>query len=145
MTSEELITALKINGSFPTVNDLFSSSDFLVLFNQQMRTDIIPMMMKLSEDYFLLSKDYTISTAGASYRLPTRAIGSKIRDLHIVDASGNLTSLTRLFEENRPQNSSGFYVKRNSIELSDGFTTGTLRVTYFARPNSLVLSTEALS
>jgi hypothetical protein len=142
MISEELITALKINGSFPTTNDLFSDSDFLVLFNQQMMVDILPLMMKLSEDYFLLTKDYTISTAGDSYLLPSRAIGSKIRDLQIVDGSGNLSSLVRLFEEDRPLNNSGFYLKRNSIELSSGYTTGTLRLTYFARPNKLVLSTE---
>lgn len=141
MNTTELITALKIKGSFPTANDLFSNSDYLTLFNMQMKTEIVPIMMLLSEDYFLLQKDYTI-TANGSYRLPPRSVGSKIRDLQVIDASGNLTSLQRLYEEDRPSNPSGFYVFRNSIQLSDGFTTGTLRVKYFSRPNEMVLSTS---
>lgn len=140
MTSAELIAALKIKGSFPTSDDLFSESDFLVLFNHQMKTEIIPVMMLLSDDYFLLAKEYTIS-AGSTYRIPRRAIGSKIRDLELKDANGNYTSLPRLFEEDRPANSSGYYVFRNSIELSSDISAPTLRMTYFARPNELVLTT----
>jgi hypothetical protein len=141
MNTTELIAALKIKGSFPTSDDLFSTSDFLVLLNHQMKTEIIPVMMLLSEEYFLLSKDNTISTAGASYRIPSRAIGAKLRDLKYVDANGNLTSLPRLFEEDRPQNLTGYYMVRNSVELSDGFTSGTLRMKYFGRPNDLVSTT----
>lgn len=140
MYSEEMISALKIKGSFPTSNDLFSNADYLVLLNHQMKTEIVPVMMLLSEEYFLLTKDYTIAT-GTTYRIPTRAIGAKVRDLKYIDGSGNYTSIDRLREEDRPLNNTGFYVVRNSIELSSGFTGGTLRMTYFSRPNDLVLST----
>src|SRR5574343_687413 len=141
MIAEELISALKIKGSFPTTNDLFSNSDFLILFNHQMKVEIIPIMMLLSEEYFLLSKDFTV-TQGATYRVPSRAIGAKIRDLQYIDGSNNISSLARLFEEDRPYNNSGYYLLRNSVELSDGFTNGTLRMKYFGRPNELVLSTS---
>jgi len=139
MTSEELIAALKIKGSFPSTNDLFSDSDFLVLFNHQLQTEIVPVMQLLSEEFFLLSKDYAI-TQGSTYRIPSRAIGAKLRDLQVVDTSNNLISLDRLMEEDRPLDNSGYYLVRNSVELSNGFTSGTLRMKYFARPNKLVLS-----
>ena len=41
MNSSELISALKIHGSFPTSDDLFSDADFLSLFNHQMKVEII--------------------------------------------------------------------------------------------------------
>lgn len=137
MNSTELISALKIHGSFPTSNDLFSPSDFLVLFNHQLKVDITPMMMKLNEEYFLQHKDFAI-TQGSTYRIPTRAVGAKLRDLKMVDAGGNITSIDRLFEEDRPSNRSGYYMLRNSVELSSDFTTNTLRMKYFARPSTLV-------
>lgn len=140
MNSTELISALKIHGSWPTSDDLFSDSDFLSLFNHQMRVEIIPMMLKLNEEYFVHYKDFTIS-AGETYRIPKRAIGSKIRDLKYIDASGNESDLTRLFEEDRAGNPSGYYIQRNSIELTDDFTTGTLRMKYFIRPSALVATT----
>lgn len=140
MNTSELISALKIHGSFPNSDDLFSDSDFLSLFNHQMKAELTPMMMKLNEEYFLQSKDFTISQ-GASYRIPSRAIGSIIRDLKVVDGSGNQQSLTRLYEEDRPLGKSGYYMLRNSVELSNDFTSNTLRMKYFARPSTLVLTT----
>lgn len=141
MDTSELISALKIHGSFPSSNDLFSDSDFLVLFNHQMKVDIIPMMLKLNEEYFVQYKDFTI-TQGAKYRIPKRAIGSMIRDLKVIDAGGNQQNLARLYEEDRPLNKTGYYIERNQVELSNDFTTGTLRMKYFGRPSTLVLTTD---
>lgn len=140
MNSSELISALKIHGSFPSSNDLFSDSDFLVLFNHQMKVEIVPMMLKLNEEYFVQYKDFTI-TQGAKYRIPKRAIGSMIRDLKVIDAGGNQQNLARLYEEDRPLNKTGYYIERNQVELSNDFTTGTLRMKYFGRPSTLVLTT----
>jgi hypothetical protein len=138
MNTSEMISNLKIQGSFPTSDDLFSNSDFLVLFNNQLKTDITPMMLKLNEEFFLQYKDFTIAS-GSRYRIPRRAIGAKIRDLQYIDASNNYSSIDRLFEEDRPQSKSGYYMLRNEVELSTDFITGTLRMKYFARPNELVL------
>lgn len=140
MNTTELISSLKIHGSFPTSDDLFSSSDFLVLFNHQMQAEIIPMMLKVNEEFFLQYKDFTI-TSGALYRIPTRAIGTVIRDLKVIDSSNNQTSIARIFEEDRSANASGYYLNRNSVELSTDYTSNTLRMKYFARPGKLVLTT----
>jgi hypothetical protein len=138
MDSSQLISSLKIQGSFPTSDDLFSTSDFLVLFNNQLKADITPLMLKLNEEYFLQYKDFPIAQ-NSQYRIPQRAIGAKIRDLQIIDSGGNILRVNRLFEEDKSSNNpSGYYMKRNGIELSQDFTTGTLRMYYFARPNELV-------
>lgn len=140
MNTTELITSLKIKGSFPTANDLFSNSDFLALFNHQMKTEMIPVMLFLSEDYFLLTKSYNISQNG-NYRLPSRSIGAKLRDLQVQDTGGNLIPLKRLFEEDRPANLTGYYIYRNSVQLANQFVSGTLLLKYYARPNTLVMPT----
>lgn len=140
MNTTELISALKLHGSFPTSDDLFSNADFISLLNHCLKSDITPMMLKLNEEYFLQYKDFAMAS-GITYRIPTRAVGAKIRDLQIVDASGNHTSLMRLYEEDRPAGASGYYMLRNSIELSNDLTVGTLRMTYFARPATLVATT----
>lgn len=140
MTTLELIAALKIKGSFPTSNDLFSNSDFLVLFNHQMKTEIVPTMLLLSEEFFFVYKDFPVVQNG-SYRIPARAIGAKLRDVQVIDAGGNILAPQKLFEEDRPGNPTGYYLTRNSVSLSSDYTTGTLRMKYFARPNELVLPT----
>lgn len=140
MNTTELISALKIHGSFPTSNDLFSDSDFLVLFNHQMLAEIVPMMMKVNEEFFLQSRDFFISS-GSLYRIPRRAIGTVIRDLKVIDAGGNEIPLSRLFEEDRGTGKSGYYLNRNSVELSPDITSGTLRMKFFGRPGKLVLTT----
>ena len=140
MNTTELITALKLHGSFPTSNDLFSDEDFLSLFNHQMKVEITPLLVGLNEEYFLQSQNFTV-VQGSTYRIPTRAIGSNVRTLFTIDSSGNKAALARLFEEDRPSGASGYYVIRNSIELSNDFNTGLLQVVYFARPSTLVLTT----
>ena len=141
MNTSEFISSLKLHGSFPTSDDLFSDADFLSLLNHQMLADLLPMMMKLNEEFFIFTKDFTISQ-GSTYRVPTRAVGSIFRSLHVVDASSNYTSLVRLYEEDRPLSKSGYYLQRNSVELSSDFTSNTLRMKIFARPSKLVLTTD---
>lgn len=138
MNTSEMISALKIKGSFPSSDDLFSDADFLVLLNMAKNVHIHGVMMKLNDEYLLTIKDYTISS-GSTYRLPTRIIS--VRDITLVDASGNVTPLDRCFEEDRGSNKSGYYLVRNSIELSSDITGGTLRLKYFARGSSLVATT----
>jgi len=139
MNTTELISALKIKGSFPSSDDLFSDDDFLVLLNMAMDVEINPIILRLNDEYLLQSKDFTIST-GTTYRLPTRIIS--IRDLTLVDGSGNVTKLDRNFEEDRSTNKTGYYLLRNSIELSSDIVDGSLRMKYFARPSKLVLTTD---
>ena len=137
MNSSQLITAIQLHGSFPTSNDLFSTADFLSLFNHQLQIDITPIMMKLNEEYFLQYKDFTI-VQGSSYRIPKRAVGTNIRDLTLIDSNGNVSNISRCFEEDRASEKTGYYMLRNSVELSSNYTSGTLRMKYFARPSELV-------
>ncbi len=137
MTSEEIIASVLLRSGFPTDN-YFSNAEMLTIMNDETKLVINPLIMKLQEEFLLQTKDYTI-VSGSSYRLPKRALGGKLRDVKIFDGT-NYQNLNRLFEEDRASNPVGYYLNRNSLELSGEFTAQTLRVTYYLAPSQLVLS-----
>jgi hypothetical protein len=141
MISSELINSIKLKGDMPSDN-YFTDSEFLSILNDELKLTINPLLMRLNEDYLTQDKDYTISS-GSSYRLPNRCLGNKIRDVKIVDTAGAFTDVYRQYEENRSANPRGYYLKQNSLTLSDHYTSGTLRVSYFLRPNTLISASSA--
>lgn len=139
-TSDELISQIHLRGGFPSQN-YYSDAEMLSLLNDEMKLQIVPLIMELQDGYFLQNKDYTI-TDGGSYRLPKRALANKLRDVKIYD-SGSYRDLQQLFEEDRSSGRTGYYISRNSLTLSDDITTGTLRITYFIQPSELILEASA--
>ncbi len=140
MNTTELISSIKLKGAFPD-DDYFTTTEYLTILNESLQTQVLPLMLQLSEEYLLQDKDYTISSS-AVYRIPKRAIGAKLRDVKVYDSSGNYTNLYRLVEEDRSSNNTGYYISRNKIELSSSITSGTLRLTYFLQPPTLVATSS---
>lgn len=139
MLVDDILTAIKLKGGFPTDN-YFTDAELLILLNDEQKTKALPLLMKLHEDFLVQNKDYTIA-ANTTYRLPARIVGNKMRDLKLY-SNGSYTDLNRIFEEDRSSKRTGYYLTGNKIELSEDITTGTLRLNYFLTPSSLVLSTS---
>jgi len=139
MLVDNILTAIKLKGGFPTDN-YFTDAELLILLNDEQRTKALPLLMKLHEDYLVQNKDYTIS-ANTTYRLPARIVGNKFRDIKLY-SNGAYTDLNRIFEEDRSVKRTGYYLTGNKIELSEDITSGTLRLNYFLTPSQLVLSTS---
>lgn len=139
MTTETIISNIEVRGSFPD-DSYFTSAEYRTIINDAMKTHVTPLLLSLNEDYLIATKEYTISSSTAKYQIPTRAIGTKLRDVKVKDSSGNYRDLIRLFEEDRSSRRTGYYVKRNSIELSSDITSGTLELNYFIRPSEMVSS-----
>lgn len=146
LTTTDLISQIKLKGSFPSSNDLFSNADYLSILNDDMLLQIVPVLTKLNEEYFSTYKDYTIQSGISNYRIPTRAVGSSLRDVQLITADGSVQSLARLQEEDRKSLTSGpvgYYIKGNQIILSPVPTDSinTLRLVYYRRPSKFVLPT----
>lgn len=138
MIVDDIISNIKLKAGFSDDN-YFTDAELLSIINDEVKLVILPLLMKMHEDYLVQHKDYTI-TDGGTYRLPARAVGAKVRDVKIYDSSDeSYTDLNRLFEEDRSSDRSGYYISRNSIELSPDINSGTLRVTYFMAPPKLIL------
>jgi len=139
-TTAELITQIALAGAFPN-DGYFTTANYLSFLNDAQQTEITPLLLRLNEEYLLDHKDYTIA-ANTTYRIPTRAIGAKLRSVMLITSSGAYTRLDRLFEEDRPNNMTGYYLVRNSIELSSDITTGTLRLSYICALPTLVATSS---
>lgn len=139
-TTTEIIEAIKLKGSFPTSNVLFSTADFLSLINDEMNMTVVPLITKLNGEYFLTYKDYILTANKTNYRIPSRAVGSSLRDVQLIENS-NTISLNRLQEEDKELGSVlGYFLRGNEIILQPIPTSAnaTLRLVYYRRASKLV-------
>lgn len=146
-TTTDLISEIKILGSFPATNDLFSNSDYLSILNREMLSVVIPVLNTVNQEYFITYQDTVVTSGTDTYRIPKRAIGGTLRDVQLIDTAGNVQNLKRLFEEDKTSTSSGlngYYLKGNNIILSPTPTNSsdTLRQVYFRRPSKLVATSS---
>lgn len=146
-TTTDLISAVKSLASIPTSQSLFSTSDFLRFANRALSMKLVPLLQSVREEYYVTEKDYAVTAAQASYRIPSRAVGAKLRDVKIIDGDYEY-SLPRLDPEgvtSSTQGQRGFYLKANHVVLVPTPTTtdGTyLRLSYTRRPGTLVATTD---
>jgi hypothetical protein len=153
-TVDELIESIKNRITISNTSASGSGDDDIIRFlNEAMEEILMPMIMRVKEEYFVVTEHWPILSGQARYRLPTRAIGQKLRDLMLRDNSTNPNriSLARINRENLSQmdglatqtNASCFYMEGDYIVLVPNISanpSGTLEVSYFFRPGELVTS-----
>lgn len=153
MRSENLIDSVKRRAMLPKTQNTFTNQDFLAFADEEMDLGLIPMILQMHEDYLLYTEKVNIVGNTNRYPIPYRAIGNKLREVSFEDSSGNVYEMTRISVAdlpfynyqayNRPY---AFYVENNEIVLvpiKNYYMDGTkLRMTYYMRPNSLVMSDE---
>ena len=144
-TTTDLISSIKLQGSFPSTDSLFSNQNYLSILDREQLATLTPLLLKLNEEYFVTEKDYPVVANQSSYRIPKRAAGAQLRDVQLISTNGNVTGLTRLLEDDRTSSASGplgYYLKGNSVLLSPTPTTANgdvLRLLYVRRPSKFVL------
>lgn len=150
-TTEQLISSVKLRSFAPISQNAFSDDDIIFLLNEQMKADILPTIFSAREDYFLSFDRLSLVSGLDHYSIPKRAVGNALKDLWILDNSGNrIRTLPRTTVHDLPyyiaqaRNASVFLLKGDEIVLfpvpseSGGF----VEVWYFLRPNDLVLTTS---
>jgi hypothetical protein len=151
-TTTKLLTAIERQSFAPTNQDTFSTSDILSLADEVTKTTILPAILKTREEYYVDYEDYSVTANTASYEIPERAIGLTVREVHLIDGSGNVKNLARTSIDRLPYRSTStsgtpeaFYLQSNSIVLipTPSSSINTLRVYYAQRPGNLVVTTEA--
>ncbi len=149
MTSDDLIASVKRRGMIPEHQVTFKAEDFLAFADEEMEMGVVPTIIKNHEDYLLYSQKIPLVSGQHRYTIPYRAIGNKLKDAAIVDSAGNYYELTRIsmaqlssYNNNAFPTPRAFYVENNQIVLvgtsATGFT-GNIVMTYYMRPNKLVL------
>lgn len=151
MNSNQLIESVKRRALIPSNQNTFTNDDFLAFATEEMNLGIVPSVLIMHEDYYLNTDAIPLEPNKTSYPIPYRAIGNKLREVSYRDASGNILEMTRIGVADLPyyNNSTtsnqvyAYYIANNNIVLvppNISLSTGTsLMVSYYIRPNSLVL------
>lgn len=123
-----------------------ATADIIAHANGVLRTELVPLILKLGEDYYLEAKSQAVTAGTASYRLPSRAVGAKLNDVGMKDSQGEFRSLVRIakselgdfaHEDGFPE---AFYFEGAKVVLVPPpiSTSETLEIPYYIRPNELV-------
>jgi hypothetical protein len=139
----------------PSDQETFEDADFLDMLNEEIQYFGIPHLLATYEEYLVVHEDFPLITDEFEYDIPERAIGNKLRGVFLVDTTGqqgdNLYDLSRIELEDVPSYTnynnnftnginSVYYVQDNKIIIADQlpFSTGSLRMYFYMKPNTLV-------
>lgn len=157
-TTSDLLTSIRIKAFLPPTGGAWSTDDLLRVASEAMDEVIVPAIMSCNEEYFVTQTDVALTANQQGYRVPSQAIGGKLRDVTYIDASGVGTSMNRIPLElidsyaqagsAYPQGwAPAFAVQRNQILVAPtpATTQGTMRLRYFRRPGRLVATSSAFA
>jgi len=142
LSTTALLASIRRRASIPSSSTTGTAdADLLRYVNEELQLRLVADIMRVKEEYFVQTQNYTISSATQRYRIPSRAIGNKTRAVYLVDSNGSYYPLPRIDPEHRHEyNGSsdvcGYLVEGNDIVLVPGSNTSatTLRVKFYIRP-----------
>lgn len=145
--SEDLITSIKNRSFVPVSQDTFTEDDILLIASEEMKLGIVADIMKTRQDFFLTSKQTTVTAGIDRYGVPAGAIGNALKNLFLLDSAGGRKKLSLLDIDNSPafNGSSGepqyYYFEGDEVILLPSPSTGySLEFMYFRSPSQLALT-----
>lgn len=150
VTVDRFLRGVKRKASVPENQQLLEDSDILEMADDEIASDIVPMLISINEDYFVVEDQVTAVADQAEYDIPVRAIGRTLRDLKTTDSGGTVRDLNLIPLEDEHIYTSqvtpgAFYFKGDKIVLIPAFTTTTATVNFWyqIRHSQLVELTDA--
>lgn len=144
MTADELITAVREYANLGSSAEDSQDAQLLRRLNAEQILYLTTLLQKAKGQHRQATLDITTSPSTLRYDIPTRAIAAGIKMAQGVDASGQSWMLYNFPDEDHARygrffaNSSQFYIEGNQIVFYAAPPSGTLRITYSRRMNSLV-------
>ena len=146
-TTTELLADIRRKGHIPPNQTPFQDADLLAMADFELQTSILSQIRSCRENYFLTYTDFSISS-DSNYKIPLRAIGSALSAVQLVvgttiyqidrvEISQQFSTLTS------PNGFYSFYIQGNSVVVLPSPTTGTIRLWFYTRPNTLISPTAA--
>lgn len=154
--TSDFAEAVQRRAAIPASQSTFDSTALYALGDEEIRSKLLPLILRNIEDFYTTFYDYTITANQAGYQIPTRAVAASLRDVQVVQSSDAQarTPLERLAPEdlyssvggnqNIMVRKCGFYLQGNQVIMypTPTSTQNLLRLSYSCRPNRLVDSTE---
>jgi hypothetical protein len=154
-TVDSLITQVQTTALSPNSQSQFQSPQVLIFMNNEMRLNVTGLIKSVMEEYFVTSLQFPVG-AGNSYTIPARCMGGALRQIVLVDSSGNWIDITKMALEDivitsytfytLPIWNYGYYMMNDKAYLfpnqGNSETAYTLQINYERQPNDLILSTS---
>lgn len=154
-TSRDLIESVKRKIAIPINQRTFTDDDILAFANEEMMISQVPDILQYHEEYFVVYVDVPLVNDKKRYAIPERALGQKLRDVWYLDTNNNLFEMTRISANDQSywqrETSANnvmqkYFLEGNEVVLAPQTVTsptGSLRFTYYLRPNQLVVDEKA--
>lgn len=159
LDSKRLITSIKRRGMIPSSQETFTDDDFLEIASEEININLMPQIIKAHEEHLIYDIDIPLVDGQRSYPMPSRAHGNKLRDVSLVFNAGenneqvielsrmSLEELSDVYTGSSSQRVTSFYIKNNEVYLTSSTVnqTAVLRMSFYLRPNKLVLNKRGCS
>jgi hypothetical protein len=140
--ADALVAEIKRRARVPVSQATYTDAELLAMVDEQVREYLAPLMISVAEDYLTANYDVVVTAGVSTYRPPSRCM--KLREVAFVKDAGTdnetIIDVPRLRIEQLEHERWGFYFSGNSVVLKDVDPGITLRMTYYLRPNRLVLA-----
>lgn len=119
---------------------------------EELQTVIAPQILSVHEEFWIYFEDQPFVDGIQKYKIPTRAIGNKLKDIVAIDGGGNIQNLPRLTYTDISQSGFndfhrlyGFYLEGSDVHLypDDNYIGSDIRMYYYRRPSDLVVESAA--
>lgn len=166
-STERLIRGAKLRTMAPDNQFRFTDAEYLKLIDDELQTRLVPLIMSVRENYYLVNKRYTIQVTdvlgfgddnfgllpfGSPIPISTsdlleRAIGLITKDIWSVNSQGTFQQGIAQLSFQDIKNSAianGYYFENSKIVFypAQAFNNQQIRVFFFRKPNQLVPSTD---
>ena len=146
----EVRQAIGLAASGATPSGL-TDANLLPVADREIQTSLVPLLMSVREEFYVLKKSYAITAGTTRVRIPGRTIAGRIRDARLTVGTSE-RRLIRYESEDKtryfPLNGggatpAGYYVEGEwLVLLPQSSLAATLDVYYFGRPGRLTITSS---
>lgn len=148
--TEDLLEDIKSRSNAPISQTTFVDADLIDIATRQLRSHVVPHIMKVREDFFQRSKSYSLTTNLDRYGVPKLAIGNAVKGLYLVDSAGAKSPLQRTDSskayayDSQSGDPEAYYFEGDEIVLlpAPPDSNHTLFCEYYAKPNKLIATSS---
>jgi len=151
-SSDKLVRLIRSLGAIPNTGAQGAeAADLLLLADDALRNYLLPDLLNLKEDYYVVRERFTLANNQTRVPVPPHAIFNKLREIYWVDGSDRRQLDPIPTEELQNYNGTGtkppvgFILEGDDVQLvpTTGSYGGSLELVYFFRPGDLVLTANA--
>lgn len=154
LTSSKFVKSVRRRCMAPENTEVYDDQDILDIASEEIDTEIMPSLLSINENYMLYSVNIPVETGVDRYRIPERAVGSKLKDVALVDSSNNVFELAEIsvgrLSDYTTSYTTGyetgiFYIENNEIVFVSSENEGyeSVRMYFYMSPSVLVEEDQA--